>query len=102
MLEGARRRHPRTASWWRSVACPGDVRDSIRPIVHRWLDKAARIAIARSRIAVRHSAAPDAVPHAAGDKPFTLTLSVRSNCLDNASCRISAVDLLESELAALF
>src|SRR3954462_11114682 len=43
----ASRRHPRTASWWRSVAGPGEVRESMTPTAHRWRNRTSRTDSAR-------------------------------------------------------
>ena len=48
-----------TASWWRSVAGPGEVRVDISAIAHGWRPSAWRADCARSRIAVFQSAPPD-------------------------------------------
>ena len=55
----ASRRQPRTASWCRSVAGPGEVRDSIRPIAHRCRARTARTDIARWRMALFQPPAAD-------------------------------------------
>ena len=47
-----------TASWWRRVAGPGEVRVDIRAIAHGWRRSACRAECARSRIAVIQSAPP--------------------------------------------
>ena len=47
-----------TASWWRSVAGPGEVRVDIRAIAQGWRRSAWRADSARSRIAVFQSAPP--------------------------------------------
>ena len=44
-----------TASWWRSVAGPGAVRDSMMPIAHGWRSSVARSECARRRIAAAQS-----------------------------------------------
>jgi hypothetical protein len=49
------RRVPSTASWWRRVAGPGEVRESISPIAQGWRDKISRAEMARWRMAVFQS-----------------------------------------------
>ena len=41
-----------TASWWRSLAGPGEVRVDIRAMAQGWRDRASRAETARRRIAI--------------------------------------------------
>jgi len=54
----ASRRHFIVSLWYRKFAGPGRIRDSIRPIAHRWRISAPRIESARFRMAVFQSAPP--------------------------------------------
>jgi hypothetical protein len=58
----APRRHPSTASWWRSVAGPGEIRDSIRPIAQRCRARTSRAEMARWRMAGFQPASLDGRP----------------------------------------
>ena len=88
----ARRRAgmPITASWCRSVAGPGEVRDSIRPIAQRWRDRTSRAETARWRIAVRQSTplggqvdlAEDEVDHAVEEVALVGDVVVERHRLD--------------------
>src|SRR6478672_6861654 len=80
MEKPASRRIPRTASWCRSVARPGVVRDSISPVAQGCRASTFRTEMARCRMAVRQSVSPDGRSISA--KTPSIMASVRSPLLD--------------------